>query len=335
MYFNLLFLILLPRVQATSPELFPYRGIYLYPYAAVKLEKYLAYIKESEINAVVIDFKDASGYVTYNTNLPSVKEAGAEHSLLNVENIVTQCKSAGLRLIARVVLFEDSVFAWYKGGKYSLKGEDGRIWSDGQGMYWTNPCNREVWKYNIDIAKELVSRGVTEIQFDYIRFPSSYGDYRPYRLEGQKETTIENFLKTAYTTLHPLGANIGAAVFGFSLWQPLKCEGQNLDLMAKWLDVIYPMLYPSHFAAAPEYTRERDYSLIFNSLAKGDMVIPESKFVPYIQGFKMRSPGFGPDYVANQAEAVQNSKAWGYIIWNPRSKYETVLDLDGGEGKNE
>lgn len=326
MYINLLFLILLPRIQAQAPEVFPYRGIYLYPYATIKLEKYLAYIKDSEINCVVIDFKDASGHITYNTRLQCVQTTGAGISLVNLEDIVSQCKSSGLHLVARIVLFQDSVLAWYSNGKYSIKTPDGRIWSDEQGMYWVNPCFREVWEYNINIAKELVSRGVPEIQFDYIRFPSASDN--PYGLSCNKETTIAGFLEFAHETLKPLGAKIGAAVFGFSLWHPLKCEGQNLDLMAKWLDVIYPMLYPSHFAWSRDYSRQRDYDLIFTSLTKGEMINCEPKFVPYIQGFKLRSPGFGPDYIANQADAVRDSKAWGYVIWNPQSRYDAVWELD-------
>lgn len=328
MCLKLLLLILLPRIQTQSPEVFPYRGIYLYPYATVKIEKYLAYIKDSEINCVVIDFKDASGHVTYNSYIPMVSTTGAKNSLLNLEDLVKQCKSSGLHLIARVVLFQDSVLAWYKSGKYALRTTNGRIWSDGQGMFWTNPCDREVWEYNINIARELAARGVPEIQFDYVRFPSSSENCGPYRLECNKETTIAGFLEYASKTLKPMGTKIGAAVFGFSLWHPLKCEGQNLDLMAKWLDVIYPMLYPSHFAWTRDCSRQRDYDLIFTSLAKGEVINTEPKFVPYIQGFKLRSPGFGPDYIANQADAVKDSKAWGYIIWNPQSRYDAVWELD-------
>ena len=35
-----------------------------------------------------------------------------------------------------------------------------------------DPYSEDVWRYNIDIARELQDRGFDEIQFDYIRFPS-------------------------------------------------------------------------------------------------------------------------------------------------------------------
>ena len=247
--FLILFLISLPRIKAEPLDIFPYRGVYLSAYAASKLDRYLTYIRETEINCVVVDFKESEGIVYYNTNVKFAETIGACHPILNLETLVEQCKKEGIRLVARIVVFRDSALASYMNGRYSLKDSDGRIWRDGHGDCWADPCSREVWSYNADLVRDLASRGVTEIQLDYIRFPSADVGSRTFRLNCEsKEVTIAGFLAFVHKTIEPYSTVLAGAVFGFSLQRPLRLEGQDLKQMAPSLDVICPMLYPSHFA---------------------------------------------------------------------------------------
>jgi Fe-S cluster biogenesis protein NfuA len=337
---NLLLLLALwsyPRLEAEPPNLFPYRGIYLYPFAAVKFTEYLPKIRDSEINCVVVDFKSGRGYVTYNSRVKLAKTMGAELPIINLESFVRTCEEQGLRLIGRIVVFHDSILACHEHGRYSIKGLDRRIWKDGHGGYWADPCLDVPRAYSIAIAKDLASRGVPEIQFDYIRFPSATGDFRPYiqRCRSKRET-IGQFLKDANAELKPFGVEISADVYGCALWIPtLAQEGQSLELMAPHLDVICPMLYPSHFPKKYAWSsdpREREYDIISGSVERGVDLLGESRFVPYIQGFDLMSPGFGPGYIANQIKAVQDSPGWGYIIWHAASRYDPLWELldEGG-----
>lgn len=337
MNYLLLVLWVFPRIKEEPPNLFPYRGIYLYPFAAVNFEEYLPHIRNSEINCVVVDFKCAWGYVTYNSRVRFAKIIGAELPIINLENLIERCKEEGIKLVGRIVVFQDKVLAWYDGGRYSIKGLDGEIWVDGHGKYWVDPCLREVWEYNIEIAKDLASRGVPEIQFDYIRFPSPTGDFREYRIRCRnKKEIIAQFLEEAKRELKPLGVKIAGDVYGCVLWIPtLPHEGQSLELMAPFLDVIHPMLYPSHFPSQYEWSedpREREYNIVLGSVEKGKNLIGEARFVPYIQGFDYRAPGFGPEYIANQIRAVRDSPAWGYIVWHAAGRYEPLWELLEGKG---
>jgi Fe-S cluster biogenesis protein NfuA len=281
---------------------------------------------------VVVDFKTAEGYVTYNTRVQFAKTIGAVLPIIRLENLVQVCKDEGLLLIGRIVVFQDSILAWYDRGRYSIKGLDRKIWKDGHGKYWVDPCLEKPHQYVIEIAKDIATRGVPEIQFDYIRFPSATGNFRPYikRCRSKRET-IAGFLRNAYKELKKLGVRVTADVFGCILWIPtLQHEGQSLTAMAPFLDVIHPMLYPSHFPsnyAWSENPREREYNIILGSIKRGVKLLGESRFVPYIQGFDLRAPGFGPEYIANQIRATQDSPAWGYIIWHAASKYDALWKL--------
>ena len=48
------------------------------------------------------------------------------------------------------------------------------MWTNGGGDSFVNPYSKEVWDYNIEIAKEGAKLGFKEIQFDYVRFPEGF-----------------------------------------------------------------------------------------------------------------------------------------------------------------
>ena len=83
--------------------------------------------------------------------------------------------------MARIVVFKDKHLSEYAGGKYAVWNYNtGKAWvgtkdSAATTFYdenWVDPYCEEVWEYNVEIAKELISRGFDEVQFDYIRFPT-------------------------------------------------------------------------------------------------------------------------------------------------------------------
>ena len=51
----------------------------------------------------------------------------------------------------------------------------GEIWRDREDLAWSDPFQKEVWDYNIDVAVEAARNGFDEIQFDYLRFPDEPG----------------------------------------------------------------------------------------------------------------------------------------------------------------
>ena len=66
----------------------------------------------------------------------------------------------------------------------------------------------------------------------------------------QRSDVISGFLKKAYAELHPTGVLLSLDVFGVMAWQrpvDLSHTGQDIVGMAKYCDVLSPMIYPSHF----------------------------------------------------------------------------------------
>ncbi len=82
---------------------------------------------------------------------------------------------------------------------------------------WTDPRKKEVWEYNLAIAREAARAGFREIQFDYVRFPDDAGLARTnwLDLEGKNRVdVISDFLDYAGRELEPYKVVITADIFG-------------------------------------------------------------------------------------------------------------------------
>jgi hypothetical protein len=63
-------------------------------------------------------------------------------------------------LVGRVVVFEDPVLSRAR-PDLAARRSDGSVWRDAAGLGWTNPYDRRVWKYNVDVALAAARRAST------------------------------------------------------------------------------------------------------------------------------------------------------------------------------
>jgi hypothetical protein len=199
----------------------------------------------------------------------------------------------------------------------------GSQWVDKKGLGWTDPYNQKVWEYNIALARELAELGFDEIQFDYIRFPSD-GDLsnisypsKPGHLS--RIECIGKFLESAYRTLHPLGVTISVDVFGMVAWKTVDFGvGQSIESIAPHVDVICPMLYPSHFS--PGFLGQQnpgDNPLEIMELSLKRIQNRTDKTIrPWIQGF-----WYSPAEINAQLNGLANAKTASWSVWNPSGNY--------------
>ena len=167
--------------------------------------------------------------------------------------------------------------------------------------------------------------------FDYVRFPSD-GDVAGAVYEGKrtepKYQTIADFVAYATARLKPLGVRVSAAVFGLAATRDLGI-GQRPRLLAKYLDTIYPMVYPSHYGSG-EYdipdpnadpARTVSFSLLdFRRRLEGRT----TRVVPWLQDFSL-----GRTYtlteVRAQVRAARRADTAGYMLWNAGGVYTAAL----------
>jgi hypothetical protein len=290
-----------------------------------KLEQYIA-LKNSGLNTIELDVKDENGDVGFPAAVPLARKVGSAKNYYDPEQAVAKIHAAGLYLIGRVVTFEDPVLS-AGAPSLAIRRADGSRWLNSAGLGWTNPYDKRVWKYNVDIAEQAAKLGFDEIQFDYVRFPSD-GDLSQIRYPGAHTQpmgwTIPMFLKYARTRLKPLGVRLSVDVFGLSATRDLGIA-QFPKRIAPFVDTIYPMVYPSHYVSGEYNIIDPDsrpgttvaYSLRdFRSKLRGR----KTMLVPWLQDFSLARRYTLAD-VQDQIQAARLEHVKGFMLWNASGLY--------------
>jgi hypothetical protein len=315
-----------------EPEPRPYptemRGVHITMALASlkgKFDEYLSLTREG-LNTIELDVKDENGEVGFRVQVPLAREIGSARTYYNAKRMVEKARASGVYLVGRLVVFEDPFLA-NRRPNLAIRTAGGGIWVTSAGLAWANPYDKRVWKYNVDIAVEAAKVGFDEIQFDYIRFPTDGNiDTAVYRGERseKRHVTIARFLEYARSRLEPLGVRMSADVFGLSATRNMGI-GQNPRRLARYLDAIYPMVYPSHFGpgelgvADPNAQPGRTVALSLRDFAS-DLTGLDTRLVPWLQDFSLGRE-YSADDVRMQILAARDASADGYLLWNPSGIY--------------
>jgi hypothetical protein len=333
----------------TAPKSF--QAIYLTQWSAAssaRIERLVDLARQKRVNAVVIDIKDATGYVAYDCTVQEVRRYGARRiSIRGIDRLVQRLHAEGLYVIARIVVFEDPrlsaarpELAVHRHSKLATGNEApsaDTLWLDRRGLSWIDPASTDAWDYNIAIAKDAASRGFDEINFDYIRFPSD-GDLSDMYFPkwdglGDRHEVIRDFFARLRRNLP--GITISADLFGLATVDDGDLGiGQIIEDAYRYFDYVCPMVYPSHFARG--FLGERNpasspFKVVLYSMKSAQkrlQALPgnrqdRARLRPWLQDFDL-----GADYdaamVKAQIDAVREALAEhyvGFMVWNPLNRY--------------
>ena len=326
---------------------FKVKGLYLtvYGIASAKLRgAALEAIRENHLNALVIDVKGDRGFIPFKVDLPQADEIGAQKLILvkDMKALMASLKEQGLYLIARIVVFKDDPLAAAK-PQLAIKNRGGGVFRDREKLRWIDPFRREVWEYNIAIAKAAAEAGFDEIQFDYVRFPDNrgVGFSQPANQDSRTEA-ITGFLEAAHKALVPYNVMVAADIFGYVCWNLNDTDiGQKIAPILNAVDVVSPMLYPSGYQfGIPNYRNpvQHPYEIVNLSLKRAQerTGVPPRRFRPWLQAFRdyaFRGGDFGEERMRIQIKAAEDFGASGWMFWNPRNIYPKgkFNNVNGGE----
>jgi len=232
------------------------RGIYLTAYSAGSdsyRNNLLEKIKDSRINTVVIDIKDYSGYILYDSQILEVQNVKAKNNRIpDLAKVLKEFHDLNIYVIARQTVFQDPALASSR-PDLAIKTSNGNTWYDKSGLAWVDPAQKEVWQYNLAITKEAISLGFDEINFDYMRYPSdgSIGNIDYNIPAGEtKVSMLDKFFKYLSDNLTGL-APISIDTFGLVMDHTDDDYdlgiGQKLSSVVQYFDYVSPMMYPSHY----------------------------------------------------------------------------------------
>ncbi len=310
------------------------KGIYVTgPVAgSSKMDELIELIDETDLNAVVIDLKNDMGEITYS--------AGENKSYISdIDALIAKLKDHGIYTIARIVCFKDPVFAENSPEQALLKG-DGKPVTDGAGNAWVNPCDKVVWEHIATYAEAAGEAGFDEIQFDYVRFPvGTDADQADYGIELDENTKTEiltEFFDYMTERLHSHRIIVGADLFGTVIGSDIdkKLVGQDYLLIIRQIDVVSPMIYPSHYASGSFGLSVPDaypYDTVYSALKNASEVAEETDgerlavVRPWLQAFTATWVKGHIEYkkaqINEQIRAVTDAGYEEWILWNASNKY--------------
>jgi hypothetical protein len=294
-----------------------------------KLDEFISY-RSDGLNAIQLDVKDENGTIGFvSPAVPLAREIGAQSSrYYNARKAARKIHDAGLYLIGRVVVFQDPTLVSAKPG-HAIKTPSGAVWQTDAGAGWANPYDEEVWDYNVAVAVAAAKAGFDEIMFDYVRFPTdgTAPEVYPGKRSEPRWQTIASFVEYATEQLEPYGVQVSAALFGLSATRDMGI-GQRPSLLGKYLDTIYPMVYPSHYGSGEfnidnpdaQPGRTVSFSLLdFRQKLQGR----QARIVPWLQDFSLGRTYTLAD-VEQQIAAARRAKSSGFLLWNAGGIYTTA-----------
>jgi len=330
------------------------RAIYLTAWSAgsPRYFNYLINLLEiTEINAVVIDIKDYSGFVSYPADVEIVKKYGlTNNAIRDIDSLINFLHQKGIYVIGRITVFQDPALASKRPDLALYDVEETKrtgslvLWQDRKNLFWLDPSSFEVWEYHLALARDAFLRGFDEVNFDYIRFPSDGNlkniGYPFYDLQRPRRVIIREFFQ--YLRQELPNERISADLFGLTTVNRDDLGvGQVIEDAFEFFDFVCPMLYPSHYASGFrgfENPAEFPYEVVSYSLESalarkkefekrmqekiGEKIF-FSKIRPWLQDFDL-----GADYtdemVRKEIQAVKDvlgAEFVGYILWNPSNLY--------------
>lgn len=324
------------------------RGLYVNAWSAGSRRRITALTdlaRRTEVNSFVVDIKDATGFISYPTDIPLAIEIGAtdEIRIPNLRVLLDRLERAGVYPIARIVIVKDPLIA---AARPSLAVQDtaGGPWSDDKGIVWLNPYNREVWDYHVAIAREVAEIGFPEIQWDYVRFPDAPRSamnraHFPGGNGRERRDAIREFLAYSREALSDLDVQVTADVFGVTTsFNRDVGIGQVWESFIDVVDVALPMVYPSHYWTGSfgfDEPNAHPYEIVRAALEdaveRSAVIAGAGATRPWLQDFDLGPPRYDAPEVRAQIQATYDVGIGEWILWNPGSRYtEEALEPANG-----
>ncbi|HET7584450.1 MAG TPA: putative glycoside hydrolase [Gemmatimonadaceae bacterium] len=331
---------LLRPLPALVPTPRSVRGLYVNRWAAIghRMWELIDVARRTEINTLVIDVKDDRGLVLYPSRVPLAHEIGADTVLpMRLERmraVLDTMRTYGIYPVARIVVAKDPLLAEHHTEWAIRKRADPSApWLDDHGKPWLDPHHPQVWRYATALACEAVSLGFSEVQFDYVRFPDDDAIRReavfPLAAGRTRAEVIREQLRSVRAWLRPLGVPVTADVFGLTTSDTTDMGiGQRWEMFVDAVDVVLPMMYPSHYAPGSYHLgnpNAHPYEVIDHGLRdareRSEGIVGAARVVPWYQDFTLGAPRYGAAQVRAQIRAGYDNGITSWVLWNPGSRY--------------
>jgi len=317
------------------------RGLYVSAHSVAlkgRLDELIELAKKNNINAFVIDVKGDYGELTFPMSESInkyTKSANKNPIIKEIEPVIKKLKDNGIYTIARIVSFKDTIYAKENPDKIIVYKDGRKAFTNSDGLVWVSAYDKNLWEYNVTVAKEAAKAGFNEIQFDYVRFPASNGgkldkvlNYRnPDNMT--KAEAIQKYLSYAKKELSPYNVYISADIYGqVGSSSDDMSLGQFWEAVSSEVDYVSPMMYPSHYGKGVyglDIPDANPYKTIYHStkdsINRNNNISSPAIIRPWIQAFIH----YGSKEVKEQIKAMKDLGVDEYILWSATNRYENFF----------
>ncbi len=217
-------------------------------------------IDETELNSVVIDLKDYTGKLAFQSDDPALAPSVSEKcGARDMKTFVETLHQKGVYVIGRITVFQDPYYASVHPELAVRSIATGGSWHDNKGLAFIDVGAKPYWDYIVKISMAAHALGFDELNYDYVRFPSD-GPMKDASYTWDKGMSKAEALEHFFVYLHnriqdPAAYASGdtppktsADLFGMVCTNTDDLNiGQVLERALPYFDFIDPMVYPSHF----------------------------------------------------------------------------------------
>ncbi len=221
-----------------------------------RFEAFTAQAKGLGVNTVVMEVKDASGVIYYDSKLTQANEIGAVmEDSPNLSDRIEQLKAQGIQSIVRLHTFKDPLAARkIKGAAARYTKDVTAIWLDNYategGKPWVNPESAEGLSYITTLVTELAQSGAAYIMLDSLHYPTGVGLNLAYFGPKSNDSRL--------SVLNSCVAHLESAVKDFDCKLIVAYEAQAYLSKSEMIyggdpadiaaDIIAPIVLPSAFS---------------------------------------------------------------------------------------
>lgn len=326
------------------------KGIFVTGYSAggSKMDSLVKMLNETELNSMVVDVKDDHGNMMMPLGSDNELINQSTQNVVDPEEFMNTMEENDIYPIARIVVFKDTKLANDR-PDLSFTDENGEVWQNGGNESFVNPFEKEVWEYNVEVAKQAAKLGFKDIQFDYVRFPEGFenrdeeltysrGDYAESDLNNTKQRVeaVTDFVAYARQELQSYDVDVSVDIFGYAATlEETPGIGQNFSRIAENVDAISSMIYPSHWGVGSLGIDRPDlepYKVVDNYMEYENDIFeqlgdkaPTSR--PWLQDFTASYLGsgyykqYGAEEVQDQIRALNEHGINEFLLWNAGNVY--------------
>ena len=298
-------------------------------------------IEKTELNAVVIDIKDATGTISFSDeNLQDSGSVKIGCKVSDLQTYIAELHKKDIYVIGRISVFQDPYYTALRPELAVRSKSTGGIWKDRKGLSFIDVGAKPYWNYIVEIAKSSYELGFDELNFDYVRYPSDGvmedTNYTWMTGTSTKPEMLESFFKYLKDNLSELGAKLSVDLFGMTTTVESDMNiGQTLEGAFPYFDYVAPMVYPSHYPKTWNgFTNPADHPYEVIKIAMASSLVREmtwretnnlatstpSKMRPWLQDFDL-----GADYdaakVRAQIQATYDVGLTSWMLWSAANRY--------------